>query len=385
MSALTDVFSALANKIRSKTGGSETYTPAEMVSDGIDDVYDAGVAAGTPTLDGDATTGNVLSGKTFYSNSTTKQTGSMTNNGNFQGDIDPSVSTPYELSSGYYSSVELDVLPHTASSPSSSTYTSLAMGETKSIDLGQYHKYRYVRVQAAAPSGNKAITANGTNIDVSSYATASVSVSGTAITPSNSSPASMTSGTLYTPSANGYAISSYSSVTPSDASPVSLSSGSIYKMSGAGKAVASVTDVTPSADGTYFSSGIKKMSSSGYAYTSQITPGGNVEKLGEWLSSTTSTLKTINLSSPLTNYIFILITMVPYSNGIAQPTSVTSSGSIFATTDYFQNNPITLHFPAGGSGSMSARNVVITYVSSTSITFKRNSSDNRNFYIYGVT
>lgn len=47
MSALTDVFSALANKIRSKTGGSETYTPAEMVSDGIDDVYDAGVAAGS--------------------------------------------------------------------------------------------------------------------------------------------------------------------------------------------------------------------------------------------------------------------------------------------------------------------------------------------------
>lgn len=49
MSALTDLFTAYANKIRSKVGGSDTYTPPEMV-DAIDDVYDAGVAAGaTPT------------------------------------------------------------------------------------------------------------------------------------------------------------------------------------------------------------------------------------------------------------------------------------------------------------------------------------------------
>ena len=44
MSALTDLFTDLANKIRSKTGTSTTYTPLEMVSDGIDDVYDAGYA-----------------------------------------------------------------------------------------------------------------------------------------------------------------------------------------------------------------------------------------------------------------------------------------------------------------------------------------------------
>ena len=58
MSALTDLFTAMANKIRSKTGGSDTYTPAEMVSDGIDDVYDAGVAAGTtPTQTKSVTAG----------------------------------------------------------------------------------------------------------------------------------------------------------------------------------------------------------------------------------------------------------------------------------------------------------------------------------------
>ena len=184
MSALTDLFTAMANKIRSKTGTATTYTPAEMVSDGIDDVYDAGYAAGG----GGAT--------------------------------------------------------------------------------------------------------------------------GTPITPSNSSPASMTSGTTYEAQANGYAIASYNSVTPSNSSPVSLSDGSIYKMTGSGKAVASVTDITPSNSspaamtsgavykaggggyaiesyqsktptqpGTAFNSGMVKMSAAGYAYTDQAeqvnpTPGG---------------------------------------------------------------------------------------------------------------
>lgn len=47
MSALTDLFTSFANKIRSKVGGSQTYTPLQMV-DAIDDVYDAG-AASVPT------------------------------------------------------------------------------------------------------------------------------------------------------------------------------------------------------------------------------------------------------------------------------------------------------------------------------------------------
>ena len=48
MSALTDLFTALANKIRSKTGGSATYTPPQMVN-AIDDVYAAGAASVTVT------------------------------------------------------------------------------------------------------------------------------------------------------------------------------------------------------------------------------------------------------------------------------------------------------------------------------------------------
>ena len=46
MSALTDLFTSLANKIRSKLGTTSKYTPAQAIS-AIDDVYDKGVQDGT--------------------------------------------------------------------------------------------------------------------------------------------------------------------------------------------------------------------------------------------------------------------------------------------------------------------------------------------------
>lgn len=139
MSALTDLFTALANKIRSKTGGSDTYTPPQMVN-AIDDVYDAGVAAGTkPTQ--------------------TKSAG-------------PNVSTNKDITpdSGYLlSKVTITPLSHTG------TYTPAA--NTAANDMGANHDNRYVNTSGMiVPSGNKSITANGTGIDVSGYATASVNV-----------------------------------------------------------------------------------------------------------------------------------------------------------------------------------------------------------------
>lgn len=178
MSALTDLFTAMANKIRSKTGTATTYTPLEMVSDGIDDVYDAGYAAGG-------------------------------------GGVSPTSITPSD------------------SSPASMT------------------------------AGNAyEPTANG-------YAIAS---NPTSITPSTNMP-SLTAGTIYKPTGNGYAISTYTPLTPSDSSPVPLSAQTIYRVtngSNGGYAIeSSPTSVTPSSSGTYFASGIAKMLTSGYAYDSQ--------------------------------------------------------------------------------------------------------------------
>ena len=176
MSALTDLFTAMANKIRSKTGTATTYTPLEMVSDGIDDVYDAGYAAGG-------------------------------GGGGTSTPITPSNSSPASMTTG-------------------TTYE--AMGNGYAIE---------------------------------SYSS---------VTPSNSSPVSLTSGSIYKMGGAGKAVASVADITPSDSSPAALTSGSIYKAGGAGYAIASSpTSVTPSSSGTYFSSGIKKMASSGYAYSAQ--------------------------------------------------------------------------------------------------------------------
>lgn len=66
------------------------------------------------------------------------------------------------------------------------------------------------------------------------------------ITPSNATPAALTADTPVTPTANGYAIASYSSVTPSNSSPVALTSGDIDKMGGNGYAIESYNSITPS-------------------------------------------------------------------------------------------------------------------------------------------
>lgn len=123
----------------------------------------------------------------------------------------------------------------------------------------------------------------------------------TPLTPSNSSPVTMTAGETYTPTKNGKAVESITDVTPSNSSPATLSTNTIYKPTTNGKAVASVTDLSsswlqtlsantvykngssaqyainsyssssksPSSSGTYFSSGWNYMNSSGYAYSSQ--------------------------------------------------------------------------------------------------------------------
>lgn len=98
----------------------------------------------------------------------------------------------------------------------------------------------------------------------------------TPITPSNSSPASMTSGTAYKPTANGYAIASYNNVTPSNSSPVALTSGDIDKIGGNGYAIASYSNITPSnsSPATISSGSIYKASANGKAVASitDVTP-----------------------------------------------------------------------------------------------------------------
>lgn len=177
------------------------------------------------------------------------------------------------------------------------------------------------RLKQVLNLGTKSITANGTYTASSDgydgYSSVSVnvpSVTPTSITPSNSNPAALTSGSAVTPSANGYAIESYSSVTPSNSSPVTLTSGDIVKLGGNGKAVASVEELTPS--DVYFptivSGGVYKATASGYAMGSRPT------------NITPSDSSPVSLTTGTGNYYRVLSAGYAIENS---PTSVAPSDS----------------------------------------------------------
>lgn len=278
MSALTDLFTAMANKIRSKTGTQTTYTPLEMVSDGIDDVYAAGYDAG-----GGGGGGGIP--------------------------ITPSNASPVSLTSG--ESYEMQ--------------------------------------------------ANG--YAISSY---------TNLTPSNASPVSLSSGSIYKMGGAGKAVASVADITPSDSSPAALTSGSIYKAGGAGYAIASSpTSVTPSSSGTYFSSGIKKMASSGYAYSAQPT----LQETVLWTNSAPTanfTAQDVTLSQSMANFDYVKVqyaktksktsdvqmsVIIPYSDFLHTISSEDSgrlTGALYYYSTYRRFNYVSntsIHFTGAASGS----------------------------------
>ena len=129
---------------------------------------------------------------------------------------------------------------------------------------------------------------------------------GTPITPSNLSPANMEQGETYTPTANGKAVESVTDIMPSNSNPPALSAGNIYMPGSSGYAIGSYSNVSPSSSGTYFSSGMKKMSSSGYAYSSK--PGESRTSL--WSNSSPSSDfagQTVSLSQSIANFKYIAI------------------------------------------------------------------------------
>lgn len=225
MSTLTDLFTSLANKIRSKLGTTSKYTPAQAIS-AIDDVYDKGVADGaTPTQEKTATagtsaitvtpdsgyalskvtvnptpsqtksatpstsaqtispdSGKLLSSVTINAISPARSQGTAATGSGIDG-IGPWVYFPY----GWYPQygwtgnayIYMTTEQAQAAHPHSGTYTFAAndTGETK--DLGTTHGYRYVNASNVYTYGrlhpSVGIVANSSYVNVNGITTRSMS------------------------------------------------------------------------------------------------------------------------------------------------------------------------------------------------------------------
>ena len=90
---------------------SKTYTPStsKQTQNGSAGYYSSiTTACNAVSLTGNASTSHVLSGKTFYTTSLTRQTGTMTNRGNLNWS---GSNTTYSVPAGYYSGGTLDSRP----------------------------------------------------------------------------------------------------------------------------------------------------------------------------------------------------------------------------------------------------------------------------------
>lgn len=159
-----------ANTIQ--TGTIETLNAITVTSNGTIQTNgkyvngDIVVNVPAPTLDGNATADQVLSGKTFYSNSTTKKTGTMHNVGQEHGIINNTTSPRYNIAKGYHDGtgyVEIN-----AGKIVDCVAANILQGKTI---LG----VQGTLVKGITPSGTLDITTNGTK-DVTNYASVNVNV-----------------------------------------------------------------------------------------------------------------------------------------------------------------------------------------------------------------
>lgn len=185
-------------------GTIETFTPSTVTSNGTlqtNGKYvnaDIVVEVPSPTLDGNATADNVLADKTFYSNSTNKQTGTMPNIGQEHGIINNTTSPRYNIAKGYHNGagyVEIN-----SSQIADCVAANILQGKTI---LG----VQGTLVKGITPTGTLDIISNGTK-NVTNYASVNVNVP----LPTLNAPTISLSGstlTITNPVTNGSFVSGY--------------------------------------------------------------------------------------------------------------------------------------------------------------------------------
>lgn len=275
MSALTDLFTALANKIRSKTGTATTYTPLEMVSDGIDDVYAAGYDAG-----GGGATGIPIT---------------------------PSNASPVSLTTG-------DSYEMLADGYAISSYNNVTPSNSSPVSLSNSTIYKTGGAGVAIASYSSVTPSNASPVSLSSGSIYKMAAAGKAVssitqlTPQDEAPTTLQNGGIYQAFDSGVAVKTLANITPNNTSPPSMTNGSIYKMDGAnGYAIKSYSSSskTPTSTGTSFGAGWNYMTDIGYAYSSRPTGWTSATTL--WVNTSTTSdfdTQTVTISS-MANYSYL--------------------------------------------------------------------------------
>lgn len=309
----TQTYTPATNKSNNDMGSTHTYryvntsgmiTPSGTKSitangTGIDVSSYATVNVNVPgsTLSGDAAVGNVLSGKTFYSTSTTKQTGTMTNNGAVSKTLAADDRT-YTVPAGYHNgsgSVTVPAVTATKRVGNTSTSVDVASDDwTVSLNCGDRlylskgviaDGYSQGAVVAASLSSQTGVDSDKTAIDESHVLSGyqgwvnGSKVSGnyteptiTDITPSDSSPVALATTGNYHPTSAGYAIkNSPTSITPASLNPVELTSGRVYLAAGGGYAIKRYNEVDASDSSPVF---LGKSGTGEYGLYKVTTNGG---------------------------------------------------------------------------------------------------------------
>ena len=371
MSALTSLFTSMANKIRSKVGGSDTYTPTEMVS-AIDDVYDAGIAdATTPITPYNPEPAEMLA-NTGYK---------PTANGYAIRDysyVRPNNVNPYSVQTD-----DVCVITHPGFCVESIAYVTPSNSSPARLYTDRIIKpttndgYAIESYDSVTPSSTPTSVASGDIVKIGGSGVIVDAIpTPTSITPSDSSPAALTANTPVTPSANGYAIASNpTSLTPSDSSPVAITSGTIYKAGGGGYAIESQPsnktpdDTTPP---SVTSGEIVKMGGAGYLYATQQSGFDYLTTKTISVSSKTASLTGLTSGKEYYMMVDYAWTNTGYNADITSMTNTTNLTKISSTTDrtYSGAAAYTNHsiysFKATGTSST----ITFTTTSANSQTFR---------------
>lgn len=322
MSALTDLFQSMANKIRSKTGTATTYTPPQMVADGIDDVFDAGVASATTPITPSNSSPVAMSANTGYK---------PTENG---------------VAIKSYTSIEpnMSVLPD-----------ELTQGSIYKANVNCYAIRTY---NATTPSDSSPVALSNKSIHRISGTGYAIESQPTSITPSDSSPVSLSSGGIYKPSELGYAIKNKpASKTPSNTNPPSVSTSEIIRVNG----------------------------SAGYLYATQqtksITQLGSVT-----IADTSNHTVSLSSSVKNYRYILVCMGSSVATNKYYANNTGGGCGSviIFDSDKWVSGFTLDGGYTTGNSGSQYTRTDTITYSSNTAMIIKHNNNTSRTDYIYGL-